>query len=66
MNAADKKLTPHACKVIKEFDEAAQAWGWTRDQGSGGAVARDEADYEKAKQSLETYILNLQKKANSK
>lgn len=59
------ELTPRARQLIKEFDEAAASHGWQQDQGSGEAVEQASKTYTEAKGRLETYVLNLQKKAGA-
>lgn len=57
MNRSPKLLTPTARKLLDEFDEAAQAWSWERDQGGGGPnTEKARLAYEAAKLKLALYI----------
>ena len=46
----------HFEKLLKEFDDAAQDWGWQSDQGFGDFVKRSKKDYEKTKDKLIKYV----------
>lgn len=54
-------LSGAARKRIREFDDAAQIWGWQSDQGTGEAVTRAEAEYNKAKRRLELFVARLER-----
>ena len=50
-------LSKRSQKLIKEFDEAAQNWGWQ-------VVPRAHEEYIDAKARLERHIKRLERKAN--
>lgn len=54
------KLTKTSRTAIDKFAEAAQAWGWQRDCGTGHSVDVSERDYLEAKKVLEARILRLE------
>lgn len=56
------KLSKKSRELLENFDEAAQDYGWERDQGSFGAAARSQKEYEEKKENLEKYISRLEKR----
>lgn len=60
--AVKNVLSPASQKVVDAFDEAAQNWGWTRDQGTGVHVDNDEAAHIKAKGDLNLHIVKMERK----
>jgi hypothetical protein len=55
-----RQLSKKAEKLIREFDKAAQHWGWQEDQGWGNAVTSAEVEHRKAFDRLREYILKLE------
>jgi hypothetical protein len=49
-------ISRYASRLLREFDRAAQAHGWERDQGNGPQVQQAEYRYKEAKRKLEQYI----------
>lgn len=47
-------------ELIEDFDEAAMSWGWTSDQGSGGSVLRSKNDYDKSRERLMSYAIDIE------
>jgi len=58
--ALRKCLSPASKRALKEFDEAAQDWGWQKDQGVGNHVTESSNKYDAAKERLVKRIHRLE------
>lgn len=63
MSKKQVALRGTAKKLVDEFDEATQLWGWERDQGSPASANAAELDYFEKKAALVRYIERLQTKS---
>jgi hypothetical protein len=56
-----RKLSKEAEKLLRNFDEAAQRWGWERDQGHDAATIKGaETSYLSALRALTRYVIDLE------
>ena len=51
-------------KLINEFDDTAQNWGWQADQGYGSSVNAAKQAYNESKDALLKYVKSLENKIN--
>ena len=62
MKTKQSKLTRRLKSLVDDMDQAAQYWGWQRDQGTGSSVDTAEKSYNEAKAELVAYLIKLQAK----
>ena len=55
------KMSKLSTQRIKDFDEAAQSWGWESDQGSGSRVDESNKEYDATKDALVKRIEYLER-----
>lgn len=54
-------MTVKSQRLLEEFSEAAQNWGWASDAGHGKGVINSEQAFIKAKGDLHLHILNKER-----
>lgn len=54
------EISPISSKLIEDFSQAAQSWGWEADQGNGSGVDAAEKEFNRSKASLTDRIRFLE------
>lgn len=57
----DQVMSAASMRAVDNFDDAAQHWGWEKDQGTGTGVDAAKDTYEKCRRALNKRIMYLER-----